>query len=597
MHAKESHRVRLYVFSLVSAAAVLCAASAEAITWQITQLTDNETEDTRPRVSGDNIVWSGDGINLFDGATTTKISTTGSSPLISGNYVSWKDGGDIFLYDGATTTQVTNTGGGNYGLKMSGNNLVWRASDGNDDEIFLYDGSTTIQLTNNDKDEGNPSISGNNVVWEGIPDLGFGSFGESQIYLYDGLTTTNISSDTRPNEKPQISGNNVVWRVDSAGSAASWGYDIMYYNGTSSTQVTFDDLEDSDPTISGDRIAWRVRDEYTDYPTEDYEVFTWQEGGAATQLTNNFALDDQYAQVSGDLVVWGGEDGNDYEIFVNDGTTTTQLSDNTGNDYGPTADGNTIVWYGHDGNDYEIFMTTPVECLPGDLNLDGFIDIGGDIIPAFTNFTGPGSFCKTRAEGDVHGLPLSPCHDGVCPEGDGDVDVNDPLTIFGAFTGPAPDEGVSDGGSDGGGLVAAEAGDANIPDLIYNALTGEATLDVDGSGIIGYVLKNGSNSFAFGNHSQILAGVKTSVAGELSEAAFASSVGANSIGNVFPIGMDLASLTAYLTVNDVSRSLGAPVVPFDLVVLGPAVPEPSTFVMAALGLVGLGLFAARRRRS
>ena len=62
--------------------------------------------------------------------------------------------------------------------------------------------------------------------------------------------------------------------------------------------------------------------------------------------------------------------------------------------------------------------------------------------------------------------------------------------------------------------------------------------------------------------------------GELSEAAFASSVGANSIGNVFPLGMDLAALTAYLTVNDVSRSLGAPVVPFDLVVLGPAVPDP-----------------------
>ena len=233
------------------------------------------------------------------------------------------------------------------------------------------------------------------------------------------------------------------------------------------------------------------------------------------------------------------------------------------------------------------------DCILGDGDCDGYVDIANDIIPAFSNFTGPGTFTKTRAEGDVHG-------DGpgatTNPAGhDGDVDVQDLLTMFGNFTGPAPD------GS--GGLVAAEAGDANIPDLIYNAATGEVTLDVDGSGIIGYVLKNGSNSFAFGNHLQILAGVKTSVAGELSEAAFASSVGANSIGNVFPTGMNLAALTAYLIVNDVSRSLGAPVVPFDLVVLstGPAVPEPATVVLSVFGLIGLGFVtyrkgAYRRRR-
>ena len=224
-------------------------------------------------------------------------------------------------------------------------------------------------------------------------------------------------------------------------------------------------------------------------------------------------------------------------------------------------------------------------CVIGDANCDGYVDIAGDILPAFTNFTSPGTHGKTRAQGDVHGdaTGATKCND---PH-DGDVDVQDLLTMFGNFTGPAPD------GS--GGLAAAEAGDANIPDLIYNPVTGEVTLDVDGSGIIGYVPKNGSSDFNFGNHAQILAGVKTSVLNELSEAAFASSVGANSIGNVFPTGMNLAALTVYLTVNDVSRSLGAPVVPFDLVVLGPAVPEPSTFAMAVVGLAGLGLFAIRRR--
>ena len=233
-------------------------------------------------------------------------------------------------------------------------------------------------------------------------------------------------------------------------------------------------------------------------------------------------------------------------------------------------------------------------CAEGDADCDSDVDVAGDILPAFTNFTGPGSFGRSRTDGDV----------GPHPGGDGDVDVQDLLLMFANFSGPLDGSGLNGSGlnalgSTSGLLAAAEAGDANIPDLIYDAATGEVTLDVDGSGIIGYVLKNGDNSFAFGNHLQILAGVKTSVAGELSEAAFASSVGANSIGNVFPSGMDLAALTAYLTVNDVSRSLGAPVVPFDLVVLstGPVVPEPATLLLGGFGFLCLGLIAWRRRSS
>lgn len=167
------------------------------------------------------------------------------------------------------------------------------------------------------------------------------------------------------------------------------------------------------------------------------------------------------------------------------------------------------------------------------IDCDGYIDINGDILQAFTNFTGPGSFGKTRLQGDVHG-----------------------------------------------------------PDTA----TGEVSLDVDDSGIIGYVLKNGASTFIAGNHTTILAGVSTSLAGEISEAAFTSSVGSNSIGFVFPIGMDLAALTAYLTTNEVSTGLGAPVVPFDLVVINasPAVPEPSTLLLSMFGIVALGLFARRR---
>ncbi|REJ65086.1 MAG: hypothetical protein DWQ31_19545 [Planctomycetota bacterium] len=223
-------------------------------------------------------------------------------------------------------------------------------------------------------------------------------------------------------------------------------------------------------------------------------------------------------------------------------------------------------------------------CLVGDADCDGDVDISGDILPALSNFTGPGSFGKTRLEGDVQGDLVGTPTTNV--PADGDVDVSDLLIMLSSFTGPLDEGGLGD---------PAEAGDPNIPDLIYNAATGEVILDPDGSSIIGYSLQNATNSFLPAGHTPILVGVTTSLTSQLEEAALAP--GSGSIGLVFPTGLDLAGLQALLAVNQVSRSLGAPLVPFDLVVLGTPVPEPATWAMAALALVLLPLARAVRRRS
>lgn len=237
--------------------------------------------------------------------------------------------------------------------------------------------------------------------------------------------------------------------------------------------------------------------------------------------------------------------------------------------------------------DYELFVNliTIVDgCIIGDADCDGDVDISDDILTAFSNFTGPGSFGKTRAEGDVEG----PTEATISPAGhDTDVDVTDILTMFGAFTGPL----------DEAGLGPSEAGDPSIPDLIYDPATGEVVFDLDGApGLIGYSLKS-AGGFLAGGHTPILGGVTTSLPTELAEAALSTPALPASIGFVFPLGMDLGDLTAFLTDNTVSTGLGAPLVPFDLVVLGPAVPEPATIAMALLGLFGLAFVGRRRRHS
>ncbi|REJ69814.1 MAG: PEP-CTERM sorting domain-containing protein [Planctomycetota bacterium] len=141
------------------------------------------------------------------------------------------------------------------------------------------------------------------------------------------------------------------------------------------------------------------------------------------------------------------------------------------------------------------------------------------------------------------------------------------------------------------GEVALPANDPNIPDLIYDAVTGEVILDPDGSSIIGYSLQNESGAFLPGNFNPVLGGVATATSIILEEATLGSLGGPASIGNVFPTGMDISELFALLSVNQVSRSLGTPLVPFDLIVV---VPEPSTYAMACLSLAALGLLGRRR---
>jgi subtilisin-like proprotein convertase family protein len=81
------------------------------------------------------------------------------------------------------------------------------------------------------------------------------------------------------------------------------------------------------------------------------------------QLTNNNYAD-HYAQIDNGQVVWQGYDGNDYEIFLYNGTTVVQLTNNSYDDEDPQIDNGQVVWQGYDGNDYEIFFydgTIPIQ--------------------------------------------------------------------------------------------------------------------------------------------------------------------------------------------------------------------------------------------
>ncbi|MBW1858495.1 MAG: hypothetical protein JRI70_00095 [Deltaproteobacteria bacterium] len=76
-----------------------------------------------------------------------------------------------------------------------------------------------------------------------------------------------------------------------------------------------------------------------------------------TQVTAN-SIEDSLPQVKGNLVVWQGYDGNDWEVFLyNVATgTTIQITDNDEDDVSPQTDGRYVVWLGFNDGEWDVFF-------------------------------------------------------------------------------------------------------------------------------------------------------------------------------------------------------------------------------------------------
>jgi len=616
-------------FLLVIVCALLVTNTAYAVTYQVTRIKDDGSPRTSgPRISGNHVVWSSDDGNdneiyLYDiaTATTTQLTSTDDydelKPRVSGDKVVWERSGsheksEIILYDisSGATMQLTSNNIKDVDPEISGDKVVWYGDVGDDQEIYLYDGATVTQLTNNDYYEASPQVFGDNVVWYSAENSAV-----LDIYLYDGVSTELIASNGAGGADPQVSSEKVVW-VGSDGDEEIYLYDIAT---EATVQLTDNGFDDSRVRISGDRVVWQG-DDGNDGKEEVYlyDIAT----DTTTQLTSN-DLRDVRPQVSGDNVIWMGHDGNDFEIFLYDGISTTQITDNSSDDEALQISGDTFVWR---GNVESLFLATPIDHLSNgsfdtesdvdSLNIDmGFLPLNADspsvdfeianLLPAGAQLTNTArlDLLNLTGTGDTGVLttdlaPFTELDAGAFMNFQAYMDTSLPGSFEATYELSFTDAVGTDQTLTlnlSGEVVLTD--DPNIPDLIYNAATGEVILDPDASSIIGYTLQNTSDAFLPENFSAVLGGVSTAIPSELSEAALSNGFG--SIGNVFPVGMNIAQLVELLTVNQVSTGLGAPLVPFDLIVIGetPAVPEPSTYGMAALGMLGLALCGWRRRRA
>jgi beta propeller repeat protein len=316
------------------------------------QLTDNNVDEINPQISGDNIVWCTDttsdmNVYLYNGQNVIKINEgnlANDFPEISRDNVVWTsidpNGNEqIFLYNGEETIQLS----GNkhqyiLDFQVSGDNVVWSDQDFNGNrQIFLYNGEETIQLSGNNNVKNLPSpLEGKKLIEKSKSSHGNEIFLDN-IHRKETILLTEFVSpilyDFIAYYEPRIyriSGDNVVWRSERG---------VFLYNGKKNIKLD-DNVNISSVEMQGNNLVWTQTNFFDSQ--DDWEIFFY-DGKETIQLTNN-NLNDFSPQISGDNIVWQGDNGFNSEIFLYDGNEVIQLTDNNVYDLSPEIEGNRIVW-------------------------------------------------------------------------------------------------------------------------------------------------------------------------------------------------------------------------------------------------------------
>jgi len=175
---------------------------------------------------------------------------------------------------GNATTGISN-------LSVSSNgDLVWTASDGNDNEVYLYDGISIQNLSNNNVDDRDPTInSSGQVAWSGFVVSSPAS--NYSLYFYNGITSDRVFfTGSREAQSPiMIDDGRVVYETVEGTLHRLW-----LFNGSNSQttlQTTTSDI-DSYVVNSSGQVAWR-----NVVSSSDQDIYFNDGDGSATVVLRN----------------------------------------------------------------------------------------------------------------------------------------------------------------------------------------------------------------------------------------------------------------------------------------------------------------------
>ena len=299
---------------------------------------------------------------LVPGAEATYITIqitdnagTDRDPQIDRAQVVWSGNGEgnfqIYLYDiiGAGTIKISQNPLDDLNPTIHSGQVAWQGDDGEDYEIVLYNGSSVTQITDNQYDDLNPRIDGGQIVWQCLDGSDF------EIFAYDGVEVRQITNNSREDLNPAIHSSQIVWEQcdggDCDGRDGDW--EIYHHDLVTalSTRITTNEGDDHLPDIDEGIVT------YQGFDGNDYEIYIWN-GSAATAVTDNEVMDMQ-PRIDGDMIAWSRQisetvhDIYSYEISTGE---TKLVGQNGAHNWSQQVDKGRITWLSQEGLDREIYL-------------------------------------------------------------------------------------------------------------------------------------------------------------------------------------------------------------------------------------------------
>jgi len=258
---------------------------------------------------------------------------------------------DIYYWNSeGVKTPVAENDYNEYNPKVEDNYVVYEAEvTPENKDIYLYDVETETEtiLDAEDYDAYDPQIVGDYVIYEAevAPE-------DTNLYSYN-LTTEEATPIA---ETSVAEGNADVWGNGNAVyeyQTSETNTDIYYYDALTgeATPITDTSGNEINPHIAGNYVAWQGWD------GDDWEIYRYDITTETTeQLTDN-EIDDYAPDLSKDGHVVYQQDESQYntDVYAYTDTGTLALGTSSGGEISPEIHGGSVTWQAWDGEDFEVY--------------------------------------------------------------------------------------------------------------------------------------------------------------------------------------------------------------------------------------------------
>lgn len=293
------------------------------------QVTSNPSNQGRPELFGDILVWKGNQ---------------------TGNY-------DIYYRDlngGSEQTITANTANQNLPI-TNGTIVAWQDSRNGNEDIYMraISGGPETALVSGPGNQGLSDISGNRVAY--VND----SAGNNDIYTIDvtTLATTAVCTDPNSQWQPRISGSKVIWEDNRNGN---WDIYMKDLDTSIEEPVVVAPGDQKVADIDGDTVVWQ------DYRNSRYDIWMKDlDTGVISKVTDDTAYQTS-PRVADDLVVWMDYRNGNYDIYMKDLTanTETMLAGGPSTEAYPAIQGGRVVWESTVSGNYDVWTTAIPDTTP-----------------------------------------------------------------------------------------------------------------------------------------------------------------------------------------------------------------------------------------